>query len=80
MAVLSPAAARLEQNERRSARFLSAGEQHMEGGGDGARDHRVLANVGGNGCVGGLLLVDAPHLHPARRFTYGTAGVGADPT
>ena len=48
----------------------------MEGGGDGSRGHRVLVDVGGNGCVGGLLLVDAPHLHPARRFTYGTAGVG----
>jgi hypothetical protein len=33
------------------------------GGGDGSRDHCVRVDVGGNGCVGRLLLVDAPHLH-----------------
>jgi hypothetical protein len=32
------------------------------GGGDGSRDHCVRVDVGGNGRVGHLLLVDAPHL------------------
>jgi len=78
VAVLSPAVVRLEQDERRSDRLPSAGEHHMEGGGYGSTDHRVRADVGGDGCVGPLLLVDAPHLHPVRRFAHGAAGLGAN--
>jgi hypothetical protein len=50
----------------------------MEGGGYGSTDHRVRADVGGDGCVGPLLLVDAPHLHPVRRVAHRAAGLGAN--
>lgn len=44
----------------------------------GSRDHRVLPDVGGHRSVGRLLLVDAPHLEPARRLAHGTAGIGTN--
>ena len=50
----------------------------MEGGGHGSPDHRIHLNVGGNGGVGHLLLVDVPYLCPARCLAHGAPGVGTD--
>ena len=46
-------------------------------GDDGVLDH-MRVDVGRDRRVGGLLLVDAPHLCPARRLADGAAGTGPD--
>ena len=48
-------------------------------GGYGSLNHRVLADVGGYERLGYLLLVDAPHLRPARRPPHGAQGTDKDP-